>query len=338
MHTSSTLGSSWTTSTGRRHRRTRRGRPGQPAEVLRLLRRHVLPRPTAAPPSPPRRPPACPRPGTCGSRRCPAVRATSGSPAGRRTRPTACGTRPTRGATFTKIAAVDRGRQRSASARRAPGASYPAHLHVAKIDGVRGHLPLRRRRAPPGSGSTTTSTSTAGRVRSSPATRGLRPGLRRHQRPRRDRRQPHGHRPDDVADADADHDPHADADADDADARRPTPTPTPDADADAHVDADGPSRGAARCSYTTTDWNTGFTASVKITNGTSVGDQRLVAQLRLPRRPAGHQPLVGCVHADGLGGHRDQRRVERDDPAGGSVELGFNGSHTGTNPSRRCSR
>ena len=84
--------------------------------------------------------------------------------------------------------------------------------------------------------------------------------------------------------------------------------------------------------YTTSDWNTGFTASVKITNGSSSAINGWSLAFAFPAGQQMTNCWSGAFTQTGCGGHRDQRRRGTGrSPAGGSVELGFNGSHTGTN-------
>jgi xyloglucan-specific exo-beta-1,4-glucanase len=103
-----------------------------------------------------------------------------------------------------------------------------------------------------------------------------------------------------------------------------TPTPTPTV---------SPTVPAAACTvkYTTSDWNTGFTASVKVTNGSSSA----ITGWKLAFTFANGQQVTngwsGTYSQTGAAVAVTNAAWNGTIPAGGSVELGFNGSHTGTN-------
>ncbi|KQY43997.1 cellulose-binding domain-containing protein [Cellulomonas sp. Root137] len=100
----------------------------------------------------------------------------------------------------------------------------------------------------------------------------------------------------------------------------PTPTPTPTVQP-----------GVCSVRYTTNDWNTGFTASVRITNGSSTA----ITGWRLGFTfPAGQQITnlwSGAYTQSGATVTVTNAAWNGSIAPGGSVELGFNGSHTGTN-------
>ena len=114
-------------------------------------------------------------------------------------------------------------------------------------------------------------------------------------------------------------------------ARHPSGSPSPTrrrrrarpAVADALADAAAARAGRAACrvTYTTNDWNTGFTATVTVTNTGTTARERVVAGLRLRRRAAGDPGLVGDRHPVRDAGHADQRQVERLAGAGRVGEL-----------------
>ncbi|KQY23486.1 1,4-beta-xylanase [Cellulomonas sp. Root485] len=101
-----------------------------------------------------------------------------------------------------------------------------------------------------------------------------------------------------------------------------TPTPTP---------TSGPGTGCS-VSYTATSWSTGFTASVKITNlGSAIngwtltwafpGNQTITQAWSTTATQSGNQVTAKNV------GYNPQI------PAGGTIEFGFNGAYSGSNPS-----
>ena len=197
------------------------------------------------------------------------------------------------GATFTKIAAVDEG-DAIGFGKAAPGASYPAIYTSSKINGVRGifrsidagatWVRLNDDKHQWGwTGSVVIGDPDVyGRVYVGTNGRGVIVG--------------------NLTGTDPTTSPtptptHADA--------TPTPTPTvTDADADTHADTPRPpptptptstpttEPGYCSVQYTTTDWNTGFTASVKITNG-DLGRRSTAGRSASTSRPVRRSPTSG---------------------------------------------
>ena len=107
-------------------------------------------------------PPVCRPRATCGSRRCPASRGTSGWPAARTAGCTGCGTRPDGGATFTRLSNCGRSRHGGVRQGRRPGGRYPALSTPAPRSAAYGASSAPTTPAGTGCGSTTTGTSTPG--------------------------------------------------------------------------------------------------------------------------------------------------------------------------------
>ncbi|WP_082495280.1 non-reducing end alpha-L-arabinofuranosidase family hydrolase, partial [Cellulomonas sp. Leaf334] len=100
-----------------------------------------------------------------------------------------------------------------------------------------------------------------------------------------------------------------------------TPTPTP---------TSGPGTGCS-VSYTSNQWNSGFTASVKITNlGSAINGWTLTWAF------PGNQTVTQAwsTTATQSGNQVTARNVSYNPqiPAGGTVEFGFNGAYSGSNP------
>ncbi|MBO0901665.1 endo-1,4-beta-xylanase [Cellulomonas sp. zg-ZUI22] len=112
----------------------------------------------------------------------------------------------------------------------------------------------------------------------------------------------------------------------------PTPSVTPTVTATPSVTPTPADPRACRVAYTTNDWNTGFTAGVRVTNtGTSAlsgwtltfsldGGQRVTQGWSASWTQSGAR--VTATNAAWNGSLAP----------GGSVDIGFNGSHTGSNP------
>ena len=83
--------------------------------------------------------------------------------------------------------------------------------------------------------------------------------------------------------------------------------------------------------YTTSDWNTGFTASVRITNGGTAALSGWSLGFTFPAGQAVTNLWSGAFTQSGTSVSVTNAAWNGSVAPGGSVELGFNGSHTGTN-------
>ena len=87
-----------------------------------------------------------------------------------------------------------------------------------------------------------------------------------------------------------------------------------------------------RVAYTTNDWNTGFTAQVRVTNtgGSPLSGWRLTFDLPGGQRVA--QGWSATWTQSGATVTATNAAWNGSLAAGGTVDIGFNGTHTGSNP------
>ncbi|MBB2922241.1 glycoside hydrolase family 48 protein [Cellulomonas cellasea] len=89
--------------------------------------------------------------------------------------------------------------------------------------------------------------------------------------------------------------------------------------------------GACKVTYTTSDWNSGFTASVKVTNtGAALSSWKLGFSFANGQRV--QQGWSAVWSQSGTAVTADNAPWNGNLSAGGSIDIGFNGSHSGSNP------
>ena len=108
-----------------------------------------------------------------------------------------------------------------------------------------------------------------------------------------------------------------------------TPGPTPTTPAPSPTPTVQP--GGCSVRYTTSDWNTGFTASVRITNGSTTPVSGWSLGFTFPAGQKVTSLWSGAFTQAGSAVTVSNAAWNGTIAPGGTVELGFNGSHTGTN-------
>ena len=98
--------------------------------------------------------------------------------------------------------------------------------------------------------------------------------------------------------------------------------------------APAPTTPAGRCTvaYSTNDWSTGFTGSLKITNTSAVPLTSWNLAFEFPSGQTLSQGWSAIFTQTGSTVSVANQAWNGTIPAGGSVQVGFNGTHTGTNP------